>query len=65
MNRFGCVDEHPRFDAKARGECLDLPQVETAAAGQHLGDDALAADLWGILLSEPATRQSGEDRLEV
>jgi len=41
-----------RINPKARGERLDLPHVETAAAGKHFGDDALATDLGQILLSE-------------
>ena len=41
-----------RINAKARRECLDLPHVETAPASKHFGDDALAADLGQILLSE-------------
>src|SRR5208282_3781781 len=41
-----------RINSKARGERLDLPHVETAASGQHFGDDALAAYLGQIPLSE-------------
>jgi hypothetical protein len=45
------VDERPWVNAEARGKRLDLPQVETPAAGKHFGNDALAADLGQILLS--------------
>ena len=45
------VDERPWVNAEARGKRLDLPHVETPAAGKHFGDDALASDLGQILLS--------------
>lgn len=51
-NAAARIYKDPRINSKARGKRLDLPHVETAASGQHFGNDALAAYLGQILLSE-------------
>jgi hypothetical protein len=42
----------PTSTPKRAASALDLPHVEMAASGQHFGDDALAADLGEVSLSE-------------
>ena len=63
-NGAASVDERPWVNAEARGERLDLPHVETAAAGKHFGDDALATDLGQILLSETVLLHQEAEHLD-
>ena len=53
-----------RINPKARGERLDLPHVETAAASKQFGDDALATDIEQILLSETVLLHQEAEHLD-
>ncbi len=63
MCALATLYKRARLDAETRSERLNLAHVERPTAGEHLGNDALAAYLGQVLLSKPVFRHQKTENI--